>query len=252
MNLSTKKMLITILIAISLILISGCAEINTTSIPAPQQNTNMPPQTSSIAYTVAELNETPYVYSRAEITGEIVNTIDVPGYTYVTLGDDAGRIIWAAIPQTPVELGTEGTVVGSIMKDFYSKTLDKTFDAIIFSDGMQTAAVENPTNVNILESPASYDHVVVSGTVNQTMNAPGYTYLEIDDGTGMIWAAVTTADIAIGDNVTVDGNTNLGFTSKTLNKTFEDVLVMGKLVTDGDETVSETMSDEDFAAYHNF
>ncbi len=248
MNLSTKKMLITILIAISLILISGCAEINTTPIPAPQQNTNMLPQTSSIAYNAGELNLNPYGYSRAEISGTVVDTMNSGGYTYIQLDDGTGTV-WAAIPQTTVDLGTEGTVVGSIMKDFTSSTLGRTFTAIIFSDGMQSAAIDNPTNADILESPASYYQVVVSGTVNQTMNTSDYTYLELDDGTGIIWAAITQTDIAIGENVTVSGGTQSEFESKTLNKTFE-VLIMGTLVTDGDETVSETMSDADFAAYH--
>ncbi len=263
MNLSTKKMLITVLIAVSLILISGCTEKNATQIPAPQQNTNMPPHTSSIAYTVGELNETPDIYSRAEISGTIVDTIDVAGYTYVILGDDAGRIVWAAIPQTTVELGTEGTIVGNIMKDFPSSTLGRTFTAIIFSDGMQSAAIDNPTNADILESPASYDHVIVSGTVNQTMDTSGYTYLEIDDGTGMIWAAISQTDITTGENVTIGGNAQSGFEIMALNKTFK-VMVNGALVTDSsnsnsnsssnssNETVSETMSDADFATYHKF
>ena len=256
MNLSTKKILIILLISIGLLLISGCAEKNATQIPAPHQNTNMPPQTLSIAYTIGELNETPDMYSRAEISGKIVDTMNVSGYTYVILGDDAGRIVWAAIPQTTVEPGTEGTVVGNIMKDFQSSTLGRTFEAIIFADGIQAIAVENPTNADILESPASYNHVVVSGTVNQTMNTSGYTYLEIDDGTGMIWAAISKTDITTGENVTIEGNAQSGFESITLNTTFE-VLIMGTLVTDGssgnsDETVPETMSDEDFAAYHDF
>ncbi len=248
MNLSTKKMLITVLIAISLILISGCAEINATQIPAPQQNTNMLPQTSSIAYNAGDIDANPHQYARAEISGKVVDTMNSGGYTYIQLDDGTGTI-WTAIPQTTVDLGTEGTIVGSIMKDFPSSTLGRTFTAIIFSDGIQSAAIDNPTNADILESPASYYQVVVSGTVNQTMNTSDYTYLELDDGTGIIWAAITQTDIAIGENVTVSGGTQSEFESKTLNKTFE-VLIMGTLVTDGDETVSETINDSDFAAYH--
>lgn len=250
MNLSTKKMLITVLIAISLILISGCAEINTISVPASQQNTNMLPQTSSIAYNAGDIDANPHQYARAEISGKVVDTMNSGGYTYIQLDDGTGTV-WAAIPQTTVDLGTEGTITGSIMKNFPSSTLDRTFDAIIFSDGIQAAAIDNPTNADILESPASYYNVVVNGTVNQTMDTSSYTYIELDDGTGLIWAAVSQTEIAIGDNVTVSGGTQSGFESTTLNKTFE-VLVMGTLVTDSDETVSETMSDEDFAAYHNF
>ena len=244
MNLSTKKILITLLIAMSLILISGCTENNATQIPVPQQNTNMQTQTSSIAYSAGELNLNPYEYSRAEISGKVVETMNSGGYTYVQLDDGTGTA-WAAVPQTTVSVGTEGTVTGSIMKDFPSSTLGRTFTAIIFSDGIQTAAIVNPTNADILETPASYYNVVISGTVNQTMGTSGYTYIEIDDGTGLIWAAVSQTEIAIGDNVTVSGGAQSGFESTTLNTTF-DVLIMGTLVTDGDVSDSAPASPHGF------
>ena len=249
MNISTKKILITLLIAMSLILVSGCTEDNATQIPAPQDNTNMPTQTSSVAYSAGELNLNPSVYSRAEISGKVVETMNSGGYTYVQLDDGTGTA-WAAIPQTIVSLGAEGTVTGSIMNDFPSSTLGRTFAAIIFSDGMQSAAVSTPTNEDIIGSPASYNNVIVSGTANQTMDASGYTYIEIDDGTGLIWAAVSQTDIAIGDNVTVGGGTQSGFESLTLNKTF-DVLIMGTLVTD-DETASAESDDSAPVSPHGF
>ena len=250
MNLSTKKMLITVLIAISLILISGCAEINATQIPEPQENTNMLPQTSSIAYNAGELNLNPYEYSRAEISGTVVDTMNSGGYTYVQLDDGTGTA-WAAISQTDVQIGDKGTIAGNIMHDFHSSTLNKTFPAIMFSNGLQSAAVDKPTNADIIESPASYYRVVVSGTINQTMNTSDYSYLEIDDGTGLIWAAVSQTDITTGENVTIDGNAQSGFESMALNKTFE-VLIMGTLVTD-DDTITSTESDDSApASPHGF
>ncbi|MBW6470422.1 MAG: hypothetical protein K0A90_04285 [Methanosarcinaceae archaeon] len=233
MNKSTKKLLITLLLTVSLILISGCIGNENTQIPVPQSTTTLP-QTSSIAYNAGDMNANPQGYERAEISGKVVDTMNSGGYTYVQLDDGTGKV-WAAVPQTIVEIGTQGTLTGSIMKDFTSSTLGKTFAAIIFSDGMQTAAIENPTNAEILETPASYSNVVISGTVNQTMEAPGYTYLEIDDGTGLIWAAVSQTELAIGQNVTISGGVQAGFESMTLNKTFE-VLVMGILVTDDGTT----------------
>ena len=250
MNMSIKKILITLLIAMSLILVSGCTEDNAAQIPTPQENTNMPVQTSSIAYNAGDVNTNPNVYSRAEISGEIVDTMNSGGYTYVQLDDGTGTV-WAAIPQVTVELGAKGTLTGSIMKDFSSQTLGRTFAAIIFSDGIQTAAIVNPTNADILESPASYFEVVLSGTVNQTMDASGYTYIEIDDGTGLIWAAVSQTNITIGDDMTVIGGTQIGFESLTLNKTF-DVLVMGTIVTDDGATTTAESDSPAAASPHGF
>lgn len=249
MKLSTKTILITVLIAIGLIFISGCLENDDEQISTPQQNTNMLPQTSSTAYSAGELASTPSEYSRAEISGAVVDTMSSGGYTYIQLDDGTGKA-WAAIPQRTISLGTEGTVVGSIMKDFASSTLGRTFDAIIFADGIESAAIDNPTNADILESPNSYNRVVVSGTVNQTIDTTSYTYLEIDDGTAMIWTAVAQTDVTTGEDVTIDGNTQSGFESITLNKTFE-VLIMGTLATD-DDTASTESDNSAPASPHNF
>ena len=146
----TKKLLITLLIMASLVLISGCTDENPTQIAAPQQNNGVP---SSIAYSTGELNESPYEYSRGELSGKVVDAIDAAGYTYIQLDDGTGPA-WAAIPQTNVELGTEGAVAGDIMHDFPSSSLGRTFPAIIFAGGLQVTSVdaendaENATNAS--------------------------------------------------------------------------------------------------------
>ena len=44
---------------------------------------------------------------------------------------------WVAIPLTPVRVGDEVKVAGGmIMSNFTSKTLNRTFEAIIFSKGI--------------------------------------------------------------------------------------------------------------------
>lgn len=63
----------------------------------------------------------------------IIEFQDVKDYTYLHLKDSTGHI-WAAIPKTPVETGKDIELSNIIvMKDFQSKTLDKTFDIILFA-----------------------------------------------------------------------------------------------------------------------
>ncbi|MBW2568432.1 MAG: nucleotide-binding protein [Deltaproteobacteria bacterium] len=67
------------------------------------------------------------------LKGTIIEFQDVKDYTYLHLKDSTGDI-WAAIPKTPVE--TEKKIELSniiVMKNFQSKTLDKTFDIILFA-----------------------------------------------------------------------------------------------------------------------
>lgn len=149
MKQSIKKLIITLLIMTGLVLISGCTDENPTQMPAPQQSTGMPSQTSSVAYSTGELNENPGAYSSGEISGKVMETLDAAGYTYIQLDDGTGPA-WAAIPQINVELGTEGFISGGVMHEFHSSSLDKTFPAIIFAGGLQVTStgVENDVNAS--------------------------------------------------------------------------------------------------------
>ena len=73
----------------------------------------------------------------AGLSGKVVETMDSAGYTYVSL-DNGGKKIWVAIPQSKVKVGQTVTCQpGMEMKNFTSKTLNRTFDSIIFSGGLQ-------------------------------------------------------------------------------------------------------------------
>lgn len=64
----------------------------------------------------------------------------------------------------------------------------------------------------------------ISGTVVETMNSGGYTYVCIDTGSDKIWAAAPQTPIATGARVNVpEGAPMSGFHSKTLNRTFEQI-----------------------------
>ncbi|MGO9612651.1 MAG: hypothetical protein ACLPX5_06425 [Dissulfurispiraceae bacterium] len=70
------------------------------------------------------------------ISGKIVETMDSGGYTYVRV-EEKGQKTWVAVPSTKVKVGDTVTFQpGMEMKDFQSKTLNRTFDRIIFSGGM--------------------------------------------------------------------------------------------------------------------
>lgn len=66
-------------------------------------------------------------------TGAVVETMDSAGYTYVKIDTGSGEV-WAAGPQTVVEVGDIVSVSGSIMPGFSSASLGRTFDEIIFAD----------------------------------------------------------------------------------------------------------------------
>jgi hypothetical protein len=70
---------------------------------------------------------------------------DASIYTYVRLDDGAGNEIWAAVPQTQLEIGEEISLKGgAVMTNFNSKTLNRTFESIIFASGLVRGS-ENKT-----------------------------------------------------------------------------------------------------------
>lgn len=71
----------------------------------------------------------------SELSGKVVETMDSAGYTYVCL-EKAGKQIWVAVPQMKVTKGaTMSFLPGQTMPNFESKSLNRTFDAIVFSAG---------------------------------------------------------------------------------------------------------------------
>jgi hypothetical protein len=73
--------------------------------------------------------------SGSTISGKVVETMNSGGYTYVNLEKD-GKKKWVAAPAMQVAVGQELELRnGAVMTNFSSKSLNKTFDSIIFSAG---------------------------------------------------------------------------------------------------------------------
>jgi hypothetical protein len=93
----------------------------------PKQPATPAPQPHSGAVTTAEV---PSVLS-----GKVVETMNAGGYTYVCL-EKKGKKTWVAVPEMTVKVGQEVSFPeGQEMPNFTSKTLNRTFESIIFTSG---------------------------------------------------------------------------------------------------------------------
>lgn len=71
-------------------------------------------------------------------------------------------------------------------------------------------------------APAAPAASGITGKVIETMNAAGYTYVQVDDGTKKVWAAAPEFQVAVGDEVIVpDGMPMNNYHSKSLDRDFE-------------------------------
>jgi hypothetical protein len=92
--------------------------------------------------------------------------------------------------------------------------------ALALAARLAAAAPENPApkpTAAPLEDPSS-----VSGTVVETLDASGYTYLRLETKDGEVWAAVKKTSVTAGTAVTIVGVSRMdGFESKSLGRTFD-------------------------------
>ncbi len=112
-----NSMTFSLCLVLSLSLLAGCS--------GGDQTTDLaPPQTDAAAAAAPEVQS---------FSGEVVETMDAGGYTYV-LVDTGSEQIWAASNQFVVAMNDRVTVpIESPMADFRSETLDRSFDLIYFA-----------------------------------------------------------------------------------------------------------------------
>jgi hypothetical protein len=73
--------------------------------------------------------------TESALSGKVLETMDSGGYTYIKL-EKNGTQSWAAVPTMKVKVGEVMELQsGAVMTNFTSKSLNKTFDSVVFSAG---------------------------------------------------------------------------------------------------------------------
>jgi len=170
--------------------------------------------------------------------GRVLSSVQVAGYTYVEAETDRG-IIWLAGSPTEVAVGEIiSWSQAAVMKNFTSKTLDRTFDEILFvpsfikaSDAGATGAEPHAgiTGADPHAAAPQSQGAPEQGKVLSAKSVSGYTYLEIEQSDGAkLWLASPSTTAEAGQSVSwVGGSVMYNFASKTLEKTFPEILFVG-------------------------
>jgi hypothetical protein len=163
----------------------------------------------------------------------VAETMDAGGYTYARLMGPDGKDVWSAGPQTKLSVGDTVKLVNAMsLTNFSSKTLNRTFDRIYFTDrfaapGEVAAAAPSAAHAGPssgADAPQAAP-AVTRGVVQETMDAAGYTYIQVKAGDESIWLAAPQMTITKGATVEWgSAMTMTNFPSKTLNRTFDKIL----------------------------
>ncbi|MBM4064332.1 MAG: DNA-binding protein [Planctomycetes bacterium] len=190
----------------------------------------------------------------SSLSGKIVETMNSGGYTYLCIEKD-GKKTWVAIPETKMSVGENISLPpGYEMVNFTSKTLNRTFEKIVFTTGptsahgasdkmsahggsMGSKSADTSTTENIKVEKASGSNaytvaeifgkkseldkksVVVSGkVVKVSAGIMGKNWLHLQDGSGDA----------------KDGNNDLVVTTQDIPKVGDIVTATGTLYKDKD------------------
>lgn len=90
------------------------------------------------------------------------------------------------------------------------------------------------------ESAKKQDAPNIGGKVVETMDAGGYTYIAVERDGKKKWIAVPRCVVKVGEEVQVQPGLEMGqFTSKSLNRTFDNILFSGGLILSGEAADKE-------------
>jgi len=115
------------------------------------------------------------------LSGKVVETMNAGGYTYVLI-EKNGKKTWIAVPEMEVSVGQQMAFQpGQEMKNFTSKTLNRTFKSVIFSGGPVPQKGTGDKTASV-KAPGSKAAVVVSNekiSVEKAAGPDAYTVGEI-------------------------------------------------------------------------
>jgi hypothetical protein len=166
-------------------------------------------------------------------------------YTYLKVRERINgldSLQWMALPLVEPKIGDvyyydEGLQMG----EFQSKELNRSFNQILFLNFLSTSAevsVKNMIPLPVFDTIRENDvppvlHQVV---VKEVLQANGYTYLRVKEGSKEEWLAVVKIAASPGQIFTYkDAAPMTNFTSKELKRTFDEVLFISKLTLSTDK-----------------
>jgi len=215
-----SKKLILLASSICLLSLSACDQVKE---PQAEQNSSI--QTTALPDNHPAISQAQPSVSLGGLQGGTIKELFVGGgYTYVKV-ERNGAEFWAAGPQTQLQQGQLiGWSQGTIMRNFNSKSLNRTFDEIYFISKYidpLAASTAPQTNIAKTNNPSSPN---TGGIITEVLVGGGYTYTKIDFNSKEIWAAGPMEDLKVGEYISWnDGAKMTNFTSKTLDRTFSEI-----------------------------
>jgi len=157
------------------------------------------------------------------LSGKVAETFKGAGYVYVRLEKD-GASTWAAMSgDNQAYVGEEIELKpGMVMTNFKSAALNRSFDRIVFSDGRADVPPAPKKPGKMAAQGVETVSGSLAGRVVETMDAGGYTYVNLESEGERVWVAIPVTKVSVGERLEAQPGMRMdSFTSKSLNRTFD-------------------------------
>lgn len=210
---------------------------------AKKEEAAAPATTPASAPPVAAPAMPPSQSASAPNSGKVLQVLQAGSYTYAEV-EAEGQKVWIAGGPIQIKAG-DSVQWGSymVMNNFNSKTLNRTFDQILFVDNWGPAGgatIQMAPHGNMPGHPGAMAPAAAAGqgaapapgasqgVVKSVANAGGYTYLEVDQGGSTVWIAVPETSVKASDKVSwSQGMVMRNFNAKSLGRTFDQIIFAG-------------------------
>lgn len=193
-----------VVVLIAALATSACTE------SAPQAQSVQPAPDAEPQADRAAVVSTPPARNR----GVVADAITAGGYSYIEVDIDGARY-WLATLATAVQPGMKiEWQQYAVMNNFSSKALGRNFEQILFVDRVFT------------------DRITASGPrrgiVTDSVNAAGYSFIHVDENGSSVWLAAPETPLDAGQAIEWSGGSLMrNFTSRTLDRVFEEIIFVG-------------------------
>ena len=193
---------------LAIIHLPGCSE---SSVDSSAQD-----DADKIVVSTAAAEEKALAKVPAQNSGTVKSNQKAGGYSYLEVDID-GEVFWLATAISSIQPGDKiAWKDHAVMANFTSKALGRTFKQILF-----VAQVRPESDLT------SRSH---SGTVINSMNSAGYSYIQVEENGAQIWLAAPETHIEPGQSIRWDGGAPMhNFTSQSLNRSFDEIFFVSAI-----------------------
>ena len=193
---------------LAIVLLPGCSDSKVDS--------SAQDDADKVVVSTAPIEEKLLAKAPAQNSGTVKSNQKAGGYSYMEVDID-GEVFWLATAISSIQPGDKiAWKDHAMMTNFTSKALGRTFKQILF-----VAQVRPESDL------ASRSH---SGTVINSMNSAGYSYIQVDENGAQVWLAAPETHIEPGQSISWDGGAPMrNFTSQSLNRSFDEIFFVSAI-----------------------